>query len=84
MKEPLGRLNGRGRSLDRPPNNAVATVTVDIRLARFACGHHISRAAESQWGRRVAKFSTVARDLDVTDREEDRPEVVALPPLILK
>ncbi len=27
---------------------ATAAVAVDIRLARFACGHHIGRAAESQ------------------------------------
>ncbi len=27
---------------------AIAAVAADIRLARFACGHHISRAVESQ------------------------------------
>ena len=27
---------------------AIAAVTVDIRLARFACGLHLGRAAESQ------------------------------------
>ena len=33
-----------------PPaaQQAIATVAEDIRLARYACGHHISRAAESQ------------------------------------
>ncbi len=30
----------------------------------------------------MAKFSTGARELDVTNREEDRPEVVAFPPFI--
>jgi hypothetical protein len=30
------------------PTAIVATGAVDIRLARYACGHHISRAAESQ------------------------------------
>ena len=29
-------------------SQAIAAVAVTIRLARYTCGHHISRAAESQ------------------------------------
>ena len=35
---------------------SVAAVAVAIRLARYACGHHLSRAAESQ--RRYAAATT--------------------------